>query len=298
MRESSLVFLAEDGFQLSGTLFEPETPPLGAVLVNGATGVQHAYYKAFCIHLASLGLVVLSYDYRGIGGSALGFKDPDKLTMRAWGELDTAAAIELLAERFPDCALLMVGHSVGGQLLGLAPNNHRIQAAYMIASQSGYWRLWPLRLQPMMAAMWWLAVPVALHVFGYLPRQLAGYPLPRGIAAEWRRWCTHRDFIVDERGVPIREGFQRYRGALRMIHIEDDDSYAPRAAVAALASFYTGTAPDVATLYPRDIGLSKLGHFGFFRRTVPTTAWDAVADWLLESTQSLRRDAQHNRKAA
>lgn len=291
MSENHCTVVARDGIKLAATSFEPEHPPKAAVLINGATGVKRQFYFRFARHLASRGLAVMTYDYRGIGESADKSIPKSAMSMRAWGQFDCDALISYLTSNYSDLPVAVVGHSVGGQLLGLLPNNDRVSAAACVASQSGYWRHWPLKFQPMLASIWYLAVPIALAMTGVLPRQFAGAELPGGVAREWARWCTNPDFIVDEAGQPIRHGFDSYRGALKMIQISDDNMYAPPKAVDALASYFTATTVQRQTLNPAQLGLTKLGHFGFFLKKTPVQAWDEIADWLLAACVTTHQEA-------
>ena len=64
-----LTLAARDRTKLAATLFEPAAPNGGAILINIGTGIPRQFYAAFAGHLASRGFTVLTYDYRGIGGS-------------------------------------------------------------------------------------------------------------------------------------------------------------------------------------------------------------------------------------
>src|SRR5262249_52982075 len=73
MTEESLVqgtaIAARDGYALAATVFTPEGPPRGTVLVNSATAVPRRFYAGFAAYLAERGFACLTYDYRGVGGS-------------------------------------------------------------------------------------------------------------------------------------------------------------------------------------------------------------------------------------
>src|SRR5260221_11741973 len=58
--------------------------------------------------------------------------------MREWALLDAGAA-----RRDVPGNVLVVGHSFGGQALGLLPEAERIRGALLVGAQSGYWRNWP-----------------------------------------------------------------------------------------------------------------------------------------------------------
>ncbi|WP_169577460.1 alpha/beta hydrolase family protein [Sinimarinibacterium sp. CAU 1509] len=279
MREIHLTLSAADAHPLAATLFEPSRPPQAAVLINSATGVPRGYYRAYAQFLAHRGFAVLCYDYRGIGNSRFHGARNEQLTMRNWGELDAAAAIDYLGTRYPRRSLLAIAHSVGGQLIGLAANNEQLDAVLCVAAQSGYWRHWPQRLQPVMAAIWHLLVPVAATLSDPLPQRLLGAELPRGIAREWARWCRHPEFIVDAQGRSLHAGFERYRGRMRFITISDDAFYAPPQAGQALARKYRNAQVELSQLTPAMLGVEAIGHFGYFRNGM-APAWQDSADWL------------------
>lgn len=287
--EIHLTLTSSDGHLLAATLFAPRAP-VAAVQINGATGVRRRYYRAYAQFLAAQGYAVLCYDYRGIGDSRWAGMPNAQLRMQHWGERDLAATLAWLKQRYPQLPIYAIGHSAGGQLLGLAPNNHLVDAALAIASQSGYWRLWPTRLQPVMAALWYGALPVAVALRGKVPAALMGSELPGGVAREWARWCRNPHYISDARGQPLRQHFDAYRGRLRFYAIADDAFYAPLPAVRELARFYRNAYTDVRVLDGRAHGLRRLGHFGFFR-TDAKVLWPLTVAWLRDATEPLARAA-------
>ena len=94
--------------------------------------------------------------------------------------------LRFLARNFAKDKLLVIGHSFGGQALGLLPKPERIAAALIVGSQSGYWRHWPL---PFGRAWMWAAAHIGMrltpHLLGYFPgsRLGLGEDLPAGVAA-------------------------------------------------------------------------------------------------------------------
>jgi len=64
----------------------------------------------------------------------------DLLALRA---IDQASMIDHLAALAPGASLGLIGHSFGGQVLGLADNIASIRVAVLVCSQSGHWRHWP-----------------------------------------------------------------------------------------------------------------------------------------------------------
>ncbi len=277
-----VAFAARDGYRLGGTLFRPapETDLGAALVIAGATAVSHRYYGKFAGYLASLGLTVLTFDYRGIGASAPSTLKGFKAGMQHWGEEDLAGAIDWLRDRVRPRHLSMVGHSVGGQIVSLADNNRTLDAIVLVAAQSGYWRLFEKR-RPRLFLNWFVLVPVLTRLFGKLPKWLmGGEDLPAGIARQWARWGRHPDYIVSH-GPQVRQGFARITVPLLSYRLSDDQT-APREAVAALLGWYENSVKDQRCVDPRDVGTDTIGHFGFFRPTFSETLWREAGDWLLD----------------
>src|ERR1700748_3264830 len=123
---------AADGYPLAATLFLPRGTKRHAVLVSPATAAPRKISRGCASYLAHRGCAVLTFDYRGIGGSRQraveGYNQPKSLAgfkadMADWALLDVKAAVAWMRERYHNTPLGYVGHSFGGQVLGLLPNN-------------------------------------------------------------------------------------------------------------------------------------------------------------------------------
>ena len=204
--------------------------------------------------------------------------------MRQWAEYDLAGVLEGVAEYFSSSKkVLLVGHSAGGQLLGLCANNRLVAAMLAVASQSGYWPLWPAPRRFLLATLWYVWMPVLTRAVSYFPaRRLGlGENLPPGVALEWARWCRSPDYVVDDLGKPLREHFEQFRGSI-LAYSFDDDSMAPRAAVESLMSFYSNTEVEMRYVRPADVGVARIGHFGFFSEKFKDTLWLDSLEWLTQ----------------
>jgi len=273
-------FPARDGYTLAATVFAPAQAPRGAVLINSATAVPRKIYRGFAAYLAEQGQTVLTYDYRGIGGSRPRSLRGFAVRMRDWAALDVAAAIDHMRSVWPKLPLGVVGHSFGGQALGLAPNNDQVSRALFVAAQAGYWRLFhspeKYRVYTMMRL---IGAPIA-RVLGYVPGRLGiGEDLPRDVFLEWTGWVMRPRYFFDDATLTALENFPRYRGALRAICLTDDP-WATAPAVDLLCSGFTGTVPERIDIRPADVGAAKIGHFGFFRGEHRDSLWRDAAAWL------------------
>jgi predicted alpha/beta hydrolase len=272
--EAELRLRARDGYGLAATFHRGAGPD--CVVVAGATGVKRQFYGPFARFLVGKGFSVLTLDYRGIGGS----RPPGSLRgfqarMQDWGTHDLDAALAWAVDVARPRRLLVVGHSVGGQLLGLADHADLVDAAAFIGSQSGYWGHWPLATRAGIGLLWFGLIPSLSPVLGKFPssRLGLGEDLPRGVAEQWARWGRDPDYLL-RKDAKRREQYAQLRLPLRMYSI-DGDFYAPHEAVDALAGFYSGAQVERIHL-PKG---PTTGHFTAFRPGDPAL-WDGVAAWL------------------
>ncbi len=279
---------ANDGYSLAATLFLPRGAKRHAVLINAATATPRKIYRSFAGYLAHRGCAVLTYDYRGIGGSRqkslAGYNKPKSLvgfkaSMADWAALDATAALSWMRERYAALPLSYVGHSFGGQALGLLPHNAEVSRALLVASQAAYWKLMtaPERYR-VYAFMKFIGVPLA-HSLGYAPGWSGiGEDLPKDAFLQWVSWVTSPRYLFDSK-LPALQNFANYKGAMRALCLSDDP-WATRPAVELLCSGFSSTSPEILTIAPADVGATRIGHFGFFRPEHRDTLWRTAAEWL------------------
>ncbi|HET7888812.1 MAG TPA: alpha/beta fold hydrolase [Bradyrhizobium sp.] len=284
-----ITFPAADGYALGATLFLPRGAKQHAVLINSATAVPRKIYRKFASYLARRGSAVLTYDYRGIGDSrqraVTGYVKPKSLvgfkaSMVDWAALDITAAVAWMRERYRTLPLTYVGHSFGGQALGLLPNNTEVSRALLIAAQAGYWKLMasPERYR-VYALLNFIGMPLT-RVLGYMPGWAGvGEDLPKGVFEQWTRWVMSERYLFDEPNLKALSNFTNYTGALRSICLSDDP-WATRPAVELLASGFKATMPEIITITPKDADTAAIGHLGFFRPEHRDTLWRGAAEWL------------------
>ncbi len=276
----AIAIRARDGRELAGDLFLPDGPPRAAVLVAPAMGVPRRYYAGFAAFLARDGMAALTLDYRGIGGSRNGALRGFPASLHDWGEQDLAGAADLLAARVPGAPLLWVGHSVGGQLLGLV-EGVRLAGALLVGAQSGHWRLWPGARRWQVFALWHLLIPALVPLLGRLPAAMlgGGEDVPPGVAREWAAWGRRRDYVLSYAGPRGGRGFASYAGPL-VSYAVSDDGFAPVPTVEALLGFFPAARRELRVVRPAELGERRIGHFGFFRSRFEPTLWREAAAWL------------------
>jgi predicted alpha/beta hydrolase len=279
------VVAAADGYPLAATTFGDAASARAGVLIVPAMGVDQRYYASFAEWLSGQGFFVTSFDYRGMGRSrpaefrrSLRGFDADVVT---WATRDVPAMVEFVAARTAGRPLLWVGHSLGGQILGLVPNRDRVRAMVTVACGSGYWLENSPRLRAFVWWLWFVAVPVSLRLFGYFPgRRLRKIgDLPKGVMKQWRQWCLDREYVVGAQGEAARRDYAAVTTPILSLSFTDDEYMSARN-IESIHGFYSAAPREMRRLHPRDVGETRIGHFGFFRRRFAGTLWPQAGRWL------------------
>src|SRR5690606_25145207 len=162
------------------------------VLLSPATGVKQQFYLRFAAWLAQQGHDVLVFDYRGIGLSLQGPLRDSRALLQDWGQQDQVAAIDWLLQRTRQEQVLLLGHSAGGQMVGLLPNHRRVARLVGVSSSTGWFKgMAPgFRFKARLGLR--CIIPLGILLKGYGPCAAVGLGenLPAGVARQWGQWCA------------------------------------------------------------------------------------------------------------
>lgn len=276
-----------DGYQIGAIFYpalRPRSPRRVAVLHGGA-GIPAVRYRRFAHFLAEWGIPVITYDYRGIGLSRPPVLRGFQATIEDWAEYDSAAAISWLRERFPRDEIVGISHSIGCLALGGAPNAGEQARVVLVGAHTGYYGDYRPLYRLHMAFAWHGLMPALTRFVGYFPadRLGLGEALPAGMALEWaeRRQPDLRvtDLKVNgaepagERRLRLLEHCASLQCPALAISISDD-AFATVGGTKRLLSYFPNLSLAQHLVFsPPDAQVRRIGHFGFFRRTVGTTLW-------------------------
>ena len=271
----------EDGRLLVGNWIRASgaLPVRGTVVIHSATGVPCKFYNAFATYLSEHALDVFLWDARGIGKSATVHARDDYAKMCDWGQRDQQAVLHHLRSANPSRKLVIIGHSSGGHLSGLALLTSKADALILIASGGCDWRDYPPSQWPRLLAAWWLAMPLLLKLWGYLPAWAGvGHDLPRGVAQDWRRWSLTRGYLFGDATLDT-SGYSGYVGPLLALSISDDQGFAPPGTVRALLQRFFNAKTQHHEISAAEGHQGRIGHFGFFK-SQNAALWPYVKQWL------------------
>jgi len=312
MTETEFIVYCDDGTKLIGTYFLP-TPdastaadliagslPLDAFitdskrkifLINSALAVPRQYYFKFCRYLAEQGFAAVTYDYRGIGGSKHTLVPGRHLKISDWGIQDINAVLGWVYKNLQPTHVTAIGHSCGGQLLGLAKNSYKIDAIISIASQSADWRYWPKPLRVRIWLLWYFILPLLALGRNMVPMKALGIStvnLPAGVAREWATWGRTKGYLFNEKHGMDLSGYRQLEVPY-LAYAFSDDELAPPSAVEALLKHFPLADIHFRHVNPDQVGLRKIGHFGFFQEQMKDILWQELLAWLEPQIEEIER---------
>ena len=268
-------FLATDGYPLWGTLYTPAQAIKANIVLSSATGVPQEFYRRFAEYMTQFGYQVLTFDYRGVGQSAPASLKGFKMSYLDWGTLDLAGAIDYLAQdRLP---IFMVGHSYGGQALGLTPNHDKVTGMYCLGTGAGWHGYMPFKEKVKVQVIWNIVFPPMVALKGYLPwsKLKMGADLPIDVYKQWRKWCKNPTyFFADPEQQALIQQYAQVKTPIYAVSALDDDWALPNSRHAFM-QHYAQAPMQFINIAATDYGLKQIGHMGYFRKG-SEKIWDEI----------------------
>ena len=277
-----LAVRAADGYTLRGFQWR-HRQPAGAerpvVVINAATSVRCRYYARFATWLHGRGFDVLTYDYRGIGESRPPRLPGFRASWRDWARLDCEAMLQHAARAFPGQPLQVVGHSIGGFVLGLAPSNHLIRRILTVGAQFAYWRDYAPAHRWRMFLAGHVFMPAVAAVLGYFPARRLGWfeDTPRGVVRDWHRFGSNA--MSEAERTRLMQPCAAVTAPILALSTTDDE-YGTTAAIERLLGYFRASPAVHLRLSPAQVGADAIGHFAFFHDRFAPTLWPIALEWL------------------
>jgi predicted alpha/beta hydrolase len=159
--------------------------PLAVILP--AMGVPARYYRPFARELGAAGFAVTAVDLRGNGSST---PRPARATRYGYADLadDVGAVCDTLESRRAGRPLLLVGHSLGGQvgLIHAATAGRDLAGIALVAVGIPYWRAYPGRRKVGVLGMT-QSIGAASAVLGVWPGWRFGGRQAGRVMTDWAR---------------------------------------------------------------------------------------------------------------
>ncbi|ANF81888.1 alpha/beta hydrolase [Acinetobacter sp. NCu2D-2] len=274
MSESkTLTITCVDGYPLSAVFYPSalaDSKPF-PVLICPATGIVKGFYHHFATWLQQQGYDTMVFDFRGIGGSLHEPLRQSKASIVQWGQRDIPAAIDALLAQTSAEKVIIVGHSAGGQLLGIVPNYDKVAKVVAVSGSTGHVKNIRGRTGFLAPIMFNVIFPIGRYTVGYGPTNKIGMGenLPKDVAREWAQFCSKPGYVINAIGKqidPSQDFHSKIKCPITAIWATDDD-IASEANVKDLIRLYPNAATDIIPLEPKKHGHKVIGHMLMFKRS-------------------------------
>lgn len=281
MQSTDIVITTQKPAKLAATVFVPDMPIVGAVMMGPATGIKRQFYHYFAQFLCQNGYGVITYDNEGIGDSLVGDVAACTASLVSWGRYDMTAVLDTLMQTFGNTRYHLIGHSAGGQLFGLMSNHHHLSSVFNFGSSSGC--IANMRMPYRAKAMFFMDVFVPMSNALVKSTQSSwvgmGEALPKAVAAEWRAWCNGHGYIQTDLDTKIHTHYYNEIALPALWVNATDDDIANDKNVAEMIAVFPKMQAQTKTLDPKSYGGLPIGHMRFFSRK-NAALWQLATDWL------------------
>lgn len=270
-RFEAMNITCQDGYNLSARYYATSSEPSkhSPILICPATGISKNFYHHFAIWLCEQGFDVMSFDFRGIADSLHGaLKDCDA-SIQDWGQLDIPAAIDSLLAKTQQQHVILLGHSAGGQLLGICPNYNKVERVIAVSGSTGYTGGLKGRTKLLAPLMFNLIFPISSRLKGYGATQFIGMGenLPKNVAKQWAEFCSRPGYVTNAIGKTIFADYHQQIQCPMSVYWSSDDEIATHANVTQLLSLYPHAKTQMHELVPSEYGFKSIGHMAMFKRS-------------------------------
>lgn len=251
-----------------------------ALLVFPALAASSGIYVRMAFSLAKMGYRLVLVDPRGTGESAPPPSRKVDFGIHEHLEYDWPAAIAWTKSRYPSCPIVLLGHSLGGQLSAVYSGQHpgSVKAMILLNVPFVWYRNWPF---PSSLALWavYAGCSLTASVFGYFPanRLGLGQPVAKTLLHDWTHWGLTGK-LIDEEGNDLATLLERVSGPVLCISFTDDRFHAPQSAVNDFARRLIGSELTRWHLSPSELEVDKLGHFVYLRSAARLC--EKIHEWL------------------
>lgn len=111
-----------------------------------------------------------------------------------------------------------------------------------------------------------------------------GEQLPRNIAQKWREWCCGSGYVKEAIGKTIQTHWYDKITFPSFWVVTNDDDIANEKSMSESIELYSQSKIKTLVLKPKELGISKIGHMGFFSKR-HQQLWNIALDWLNENNK-------------
>ncbi|SDG03621.1 Predicted alpha/beta hydrolase [Lentzea fradiae] len=275
-----LVLPVDDRDHLGLRVFDPAAQDDRApvVLVVPAMGIVATYYDPLARGVAATGSPVVVCDLRGHGGSTPGVSRASRFGQQELVAVDLPAAVAVTRREFPGRPVVLLGHSIGGQLGAayLGRPEADVDGLALIASGTPHHRVYP-RLRGLRVLLGTQTAALLGRAWGYFPGDRVGFGGRESarVITDWARFARTGRFAPAGADLDYEQAMSRVDLPVLVVSVEGDLMHTP-AAMDELTGKLASKRVTRLRYTAADAG-QKLDRYRWVRVPGPLPGW--LRDW-------------------
>jgi predicted alpha/beta hydrolase len=240
-----LSITTSDQHRVDATVYPSDDANAPVLIFLSALGTPAKVYRHFGRELVKHGVQLCAPDWRGIGSSSVRAGRGSDFGYRHLVEIDLAALIETVHQRFPDAPIWLGGHSLGGQLalLSAAADPAHVCGVVLTASGSVHWPCYSGKLRIAVRSLVLLSRLLS-PLMGYFPGSRFGFGgrEAAGVMRDWSHLAVTGEYRLHGSAIDYEKSLRALQLPVLMISFAADPWSPLKAASALVRKLTSGSA--------------------------------------------------------
>jgi len=267
-----------DGATNAFNIFHVQASNAPVVIIFPALGVKASFYRHYAAALVKQNINAVTIDHRGHGNSSVRPSRKINFGYREQIEIEYVAILEKVKETFPVSKVIIMGHSLGGQMGGMFVSRYKNLSDGLIlnASCSVYYKGWGnfKGIGVLLFAKFskWIA-----HLLGYYPGHKIGFGNMEavGIIDDWYYTAHSANFAAHGSDYNYEKAMREMQKPVLALSYEGDASAPPLALKYLTDKFQSAKVSVHHVVHPEG---KKYDHYSWARK--PEASMQLVIDWI------------------
>jgi predicted alpha/beta hydrolase len=271
----------EDGSSNSVNVFHSsEESAKSVIVIFPALGVKAAYYRHYAADISKQAMHVVTVDHRGHGNSSERASRKNNFGYKEQVEMEYPEIIKRVKEKFPGKKIVVMGHSLGGQMGSMFAGRYHdlVDGLILNASCSVYYKGWGWASLGILAFAKFS--DVLASALGYYPGNKLGFGgvEARGVIEDWYHTARTGEFMAKGSTFDYNRAMAERKIPILGLSYQGDSSAPPAALKNLLQKFSSADITYHHVLHPPK---KKYDHYSWVKK--PELSLTLIAEWLTKS---------------
>jgi len=276
----NIIYTNNDNSTNELTVFSKNNDSPIVFLILSAMGIAAKYYDTLARHIATQNYIAITTDYKGIGKSSIRPSTKVNYSYTNIVNDDLNNAIITIQKEFANKKIIVIGHSLGGQMacLHAAKYSNAIAGIILCTSCSVYYKGWIEHNQYAILVKTQFVGLVA-RLLGYFPGKKIGFGglEAKSVMVDWSNQARTGNYILLNDDFNYEEHLQKVSIPIMAISLAVDDFSPKKAVDYLLDKMPNAKSREHIHLLPNDANNDDYNHFNWPKK--PSKIFYLMENW-------------------